>query len=337
MKKAVMRGVTLAAALSLAAVLAACSSPGSSTGTPAASGGAQSLADLNIGFFSPGTSNTYAATVTSGAEDKAKELGVKLTTQSANFDPQTQVNQLQQALQRKTYNAWIVVPVDPTLECDVITQAVAQGIKVEMAVAPACTDTGPEGGLGISAVQNLDYYEQWWEYIFTHSTPGKVALVTGAPLDQITIITEKALDNVLPKHPDFTVVSNQNLDYSTSAANANAQAVLQANPDLTVFASNYSGMTQGVAQAIDQAGLKRKVKLYDFDGDKTMADMIKAGDVEMTIPGLPASESGDAVQIVVDDWQGKPTEKVNNPLAELTFDGAPFLTKENIDQFTPQY
>lgn len=336
---AVLTCTTLALGLTACAKTANNTSAGNG-GASNASGAPASgkpLSDLNIGFFGPGTSNTYAADVTDSAAPKAKELGVKLTTVSGNFDVQTQVNQLQQALQRKTYNAWVVVPLDPNQECSILQQAVAAGIMVMMAVTPACTDSGPAGGIGVVAVQSEALYQQWWDYIFTHNKPGKIAFITGGALDFVTKASEDALKTEQAKYPGFTVVSNQNLDYSTEAAYKNAQDVIKAHPDISVFASNYSGMTQGVVQAVSQAGKTSSISVYDMDGDKTMVSFIKAGKVAMTVPGLPKSESTQAVQLVVDAWQGKSVAKISNPIMSQTFTGAPFVTKDNADSYQPEY
>jgi ribose transport system substrate-binding protein len=328
--------IAAAAAVVASLSLGACTTgTGAAVSTPGAT--SEDLADLSIGFFSPGTSNTYAATLTQAAVDKADELGVALTNQSANFDVQTQVNQLQQALQRRTYNAWIVVPLDPNQECSILEDAVAQGIAVMMANTPACNDVGPDGGVGLIGVQNAQAYKDWWNEILSTNEPGAIASVTGGALDYLTKVDNAALEEALAANPGFDVVSNQSLDYSTDKAYANAQAILQASPDLRLFASNYSGMTQGIIKAIDQAGLTGKVKVYDFNGDTNMVDAIEAGQVTMTVPGMPASEGAGAVQLLVDHWQGEDVPQVTDPLDGVDFPGAPFVTIDNAAEFTPEY
>lgn len=323
-------GIVLAAA-----AVSACSSGGSSGQSQGAGG--HSLSDLKIGMFAPGTTNTYAADVTSSAGVEAKSLGVNLTTNNGNFDVQNQVNQMQQALQRKSYNAWIVVPLDPAQECSVIQQAVTAGIKVMMAVNPACTPTGPNGGLGIVAVQTQQLYNQWWDYILSHNNPGKIAVLEGGAVDYVTKFCNNGLAAALKSHPGFTVVSKQTLNYSTSAAYQNVQDVLHAHPDLSLVVSDYTGMTVGAVRAVQQSGNASSVKVYDMDGDHNAVKLIQNGQVEMTVPGLPKSESADAVKLVAQAWQGKSVPKVTNPLDSLNLPGAPFVTKANAAQFHPEY
>ncbi|MCU1524186.1 MAG: hypothetical protein JWO18_1080 [Microbacteriaceae bacterium] len=322
--------------VSAALLLAGCSS----TGASSPSSSSTDLSTLNIGFFSPGTSNTFAATVGQGGVDEAKKLGVKLTLVSGNFDVQTQVNQLQQALQRKTYNAWVVVPLDSNQECPIIKQGIAAGIKVVMAVAPICNDSYPEGGIGIVSVQNRDLYNQWWDYILTNTKPGEIAVMTGGArgVDYVSTIADDALDAQLKTHEGFTVVSNQALGYSTDAAYQNAQALIQSHPNLKAIVSNYSGMTQGVANAIKQAGKTGQIALYDFDGDKNIVEAIKSGDVTMTAPGMPHSEGAGAVKMTVDAWLGKAIPNTQlNPAVALKITEGPFITKKNVDDYTPEY
>lgn len=325
--------------VAIVASLAACGgSTSSSAPASAASGGSgQSLANLNIGFFAPGSANQYAALVTSSAADEASKLGVKLTTLSANFDAKNQANQLQLALSRKTYNAWVVVPLDVNSVCGVLNQAIAAGIKVELANSDACGVGGPPGAVGFSGVQTPDLYAQWWNYILSKNAPGKIVMLKGGALDYLTKISDAAMNAALAAHPGFTLVSNANLDYSTSAAFNNVQVQLQAHTDITIIASDYAGMTQGAVQAVKTANKTGSVKIYDFNGGQAIVDLIKSGDVEMTIPGMPISESRNAVRIIADAWQGKPTPKTYNPITELTFPGSPFVTKTNVNDYKPQY
>lgn len=325
-----LAGIVIVGTLALA--LAACSSTSASTNST----GNHSVSNLNVGFFSPGTSNTYAATLTASALKEAKSSGIKLTNLSANFDSAIQVNQMQQALQRKTYNAWVVVPLDPNQDCPILEKAVAAGVKVMLANSPACTAFGPKGGIGIVGVQTLSLYQKWWDKILSDSKPGEIALQTGGALDYVTKIANQALKTEMKKHPGFTVISNQNLNYSTSSAYTNAQDLLKSHPNLALIASTYSGMTEGIVQATKQAG-NTTVKVYDFDGDKTILADVKAGSVTLTAPGLPASEGSGAVKALVKAWKGKTVAKVTNPLESLKISGGPFITKANVDSYTPQY
>lgn len=336
----------IAASLTLGLGLSACATAANSNsgGGPASSGSgsattkARSLSDLHIGFFGPGTANSYAALITNSAAPEAKKLGVHLATISGNFDVQTQVNQLQQALQRKTYNAWVVVPLDPNQECSILQQAEKAGIAVMMAVTPACTDYGPVGGVGVVAVQTEALYQQWWDYIFSHNKPQNFALLTGDAVDFVTKACLDALHAALKKHPGFKSVSTQNISqYSTQDAYTDGQDVLRANPGLKLIVSDYSGMTQAVIQAVSQAGKTGTVRVYDMDGDHDMVNFIKAGKLAMTIPGLPISESQDSVKLLTEWWQGKSVPKINNPLSTQTFSGVPFVTKANASLFKPQY
>ncbi|MES2170869.1 MAG: sugar ABC transporter substrate-binding protein [Actinomycetota bacterium] len=322
--------------VSAALLLAGCSS---GAANPSSSSTAN-LSTLNIGFFSPGTSNTFAATVGKGGVDEAKKLGVRLTNVSGNFDVQTQVNQLQQAIQRKTYNAWVVVPLDANQECPIIKQGIAAGIKVVMAVSPTCGDSYPKGGTGIVAVQNRSLYNQWWDYILTNTKPGEIAVMTGGArgVDYESTIADDALDAQLKKHKGFTVVSNQALGYATDAAYQNAQALIKSHPNLKAIVSNYSGMTEGVINAIKQAGKTGSIDLYDFDGDKTIVAAIKSGDVTMTAPGMPHSEGAGAVKMTVDAWLGKAIpDRQLNPAVALKITDGPFITKKNVNDYTAEY
>lgn len=337
-KPAFLVSVTLAAAIALTAAGCSANTPGGSTTSGATSGQARSLKVLKIGFFSVGTANGYAAAVTAAAQPEAQKLGVNLSVLSANYNVQTQVNQLQQALQRKSFNAWVVAPMDSNQECSIIQQAADSGIGVVLAVGSVCSDNGPKGGVSVVTTQTLEADQQWWDYIFTNNKPQDFALLTGDALDNITKETMDSLNAELSKHPGFKSISTQNIpSYSTQGAYKAAQDIIASHPDLKLIVCNYSGLTQGVVQAVDQAGKTGQILIVDQGGDKTIVNFVKDGRVAMTEPGLPATISERSVDAAVQWWQGKDVPKNINPLDDLTFSGKPFLTKSNVSQFTAEY
>ncbi len=322
---------TAGVALSTIALVGCSSAPGEQ--------GTTAPAQLNIGFFGTENTNSYEQAMIDGANQAAADLNVKLTVLSSNFDVQTQNNQMQLALQRKSYDAWVVAYDDGDQQCNQFKQAVAAGVPIVLGVNDVCGGDRT-GAVGFVGVQTAGLYTQWWNQILSENEPQQIAVLTGPPLLSLTNDSEAAMKAAMAKYPGFTVVSDQHTDYSTGQAFQVAGDTLRAHPDLKVIVSTYAGMTQGVVQAVKAAGLQGKVKVYDLLGDKFVADAIKSGDVAMTIPGLPYDEGYDSVQMLVQNANGtltgdKPVSL--NPADNLKLDGGPFVTKDNIAQFTAQY
>ena len=263
---------------------------------------------------------------------------MKVTVIASGFDAQKQANSMSLALARKTYNAWIVSPVAPQQQCAAIKKAAATGIPVIVVVTPICGDDGyTKGTTGFVGEQNRPTYDKWFNYIFSHTDAGKISVLTGPPLDYVTDTTTASAKATVAKYSKFSIASLQNTDYSTQKAFDDTQAVLTANPDLKAVASNYTGMTQGVVQAVKAANLTGKVKVYDVDGDAWSKQAIENGTVDMTIPGTPYTDMVDAVKLTLKAFQGGKIPQNTNPLDSLKVPGGPLITKANVALWTPEY
>jgi ribose transport system substrate-binding protein len=307
--------------------------------TSSSSGGGGGSDEPSIGYFISGTNNSYVQTNVNAAKETADELGVDLEVISGNWDSATQINQFQTAMTRKTYDTWIVAAVAPDQACAPIRQAMAQGIKVFISNQSICGDsTFTEGTLGFVGGQTPELYDAWMDAIVEDNPDGgKLAMLTGPNLNANTNNALASLDRAVEGNPSLDVVSNQQSDYTTASAYAVAQAVLQANPDLKIYVTNYAEMTKGVVQAIEAAGRTGQVKVYDYGANEWIVDAIKDGKVDMSLPMLPYTEVAKSVELTVDAYKGEDIPESFDLSSELTFDGAPFVTADNVDQFKAEF
>jgi ribose transport system substrate-binding protein len=323
---------TALAALSLTLPLAAC---GGGT-TPGSSAGGEKK--LNIGVFIPANSNAYLQAEEKAAKQVGEELGVNVTVITSNWKAQDQNTAFQLAQQRKTYDGWVVNAISPSDQCNGIKKAANSGIPIIIAITAICGDDGyTEGTVGFVGEQNKDGYTKWAEHILANTPPGPVSLITGPPLDFVTDTTTAAVKDNFAKNPSFTLASVENTDYSTDAAFKASQTFLNANNGLKAIASNYSGMTRGVVQAVKQAGKQDSVLVYDSNGDSWTKGQIQAGTIKAALPGMPSTDVKLSVQLLVDKIKGKDVAKNTNPLDTLKFPGAPVITKDNVAQWNPEY
>jgi ribose transport system substrate-binding protein len=314
--------------------LTACSS---ASGSSEADGSSDK--DIKIGYFIPGTNNSYVGTNVTAAEETAKKLGVDLEVVSANWDAAEQTNQFETALARKTYTAWLVAAVAPDQACGAVKNAMDAEIPVFVTNQGLCgDDTFTEGTLGFVGGQTMALYEGWFKEIAADNPDGgKVALMTGPNLNYNTNNALAAFAENIESRSEFEVVSNQQTDYTTATAFDVAQATLQANPDLTIYAGNYAELTKGIVEAVEAAGLTGKVKVYDFGGNEWAAEAVANGQVRMSLPMLPYTEVAKSVELLVGALKGEDTAKAYDLSTEMTFEGAPYLTQKNVSKFTPEY
>ena len=298
--------------------------------------------DLKVAFFAAGTSNQHLQAANDEAKKYAGEEGFTLDIFDGQFDAQTQFDQMQTALTSGKYNVFAAEPNDGNLVCNMLTkQAPKAGILVTVFNLPICgraanlgDDIWAPGTVTYVGGQTLDVYQAWVEQVKKAYPDGaKIALIAGPDLNANTINFYNAAE-AFTKGDGYEVVGKQSTDYTTAQAFKAAQTMMQANPDLDVIMSNFSGMTRGVMQATTGS----KVKVFDFGGDTWALDNVKSGVLASTIIMLPRQEAREALKAVVDLVKGNPVPKfINLTKSDKMPGGSPFVFSDNVGDYTAEY
>jgi len=233
-------------------------------------------AKLSIAYFSIGTGNSYLTANIRAAKETAAKGGADIQIFDAKFDPTTQYNQVQNALQSKRYNAFILAAADGSVLCKIATEdAPRAGILVSAIGIQLCGRATKQGEAQwapgtlnfVGGALSYDTYSAWYDHVVTlNPGPQKVGFLTGPDLVSYTIIMHKILDEMKAKHPEFQVVERLQTDYSVPDSLKKAQNLIQAHPDLTIIMTVYSNLTRGVVGALEQAGKTGTIKVYDAGG-----------------------------------------------------------------------
>jgi len=295
---------------------------------------------LKIAFLTAATNNTYLQAGIKGAQDAAKEIGAELDVFDPNWSPTTQYNQAQNVISSGKFNAILAEMNDGNQACKILTEeAPAAGVLVAVANLPLCSRATNEGDAlwapgtldFVGGSQGREAFRDWIMGI-AEANPGpqKVAVLTGPDLNANTINTELALADVKEKYPEFDVVAVVKTDYSVVQGNQKTLPLFQANPDLTIFISNYSDMTRGAVQAAKQTGMLGKMKIYDNGGNVWSFQAVRDGLIESTRTLLPYTEMYEAVKALGAAWAGEPTPRFI-PLVAVD------INKETVAKHEPQY
>ena len=100
---------------------------------------------------------------------------------------------------------------------------------------------------------------------------GKVAIVQGVLTAAASVFQMTGINNVLSKHPEIKVVSNQAADWDSSKARAVTQTIMQQNPDLCGVIGFWDTMDVGTGSAIREAGKADQVYLVTSGGGSDTA------------------------------------------------------------------
>jgi ribose transport system substrate-binding protein len=295
---------------------------------------------LNVGIFTSAATASFGVSEDNALKTFAAAHNIKLTIFDAAFNSGLQFKQLQSAIQSKKFNVLGVLPVDGQTICkELSVDAPAAGLLVTDFDQPLCGRFTKEG-TGLWQPGTLNYISGYdtkatlgeWINAIAKANLGnqEVGVVEGVASDGLSQNTNLLVKQAAAADSGFKVVSTVNTDYSSEQGYQKTQALLQANPNISVVICDQSNITQGAARAIAQAGKTKSVFLADYGGDQQVVDMMKKGQVQMTGPTYPASEGRVVLQTLVDVLAGKTVPR---------FVPVPFkvITPANVSTYKAEY
>ena len=295
---------------------------------------------LKIAFIGAGSNNTYMQSNIKAAKETAEKLGGSLDFFDPNWTTATQFNQAQNVLSSGKYNGIIGGVLDGVQMCKILTEdAPAKNIMVSeynQALCGRALNEGDElwapGTLNyIGGAQSCSAFLAYFEFMAKQNPgPQKVLVLTGPDLNANSLATDCAVKKIQAEFPEFKVLSVTRTNYTVVDGNQKTLPLLEANPDTTILFGNYSEITRGSVQAVKQAGMAGKVKVYDAGGSTWAYQAVKDGDIVATKTYIPYTELKLTVESMFDAWNGKTVARYI-PLPSV------FVTKENIAEHQAEY
>jgi ribose transport system substrate-binding protein len=307
------------AAVVAAASVAACgsssnSSSSSSASTSAPASTAPAGKGKKIAFLAAAKGNAYVdASVKAITADAAKD-GVQLTVFDAQFNPQKQLSQCQDAITKK-YDAIVTLSAVGVAMIPCAAQAQAANIPLIATNQPIGTSitTGEPTAKGatsqvltpLATVANQDTAQVVAACGSTN--PCNVVLLTAAKLIPVQAKAyETALAAASKSHPNIKVTAVDAGADRPGGLKA-MQDTLQRIPKPTVIASPNTQPMEGAAQALTEAGLDpgKNVKLVTNGGTSFQVPKVKSGTYYSTYVQMPATEVSLALQYAIEAANGQ--------------------------------
>jgi ribose transport system substrate-binding protein len=303
-----------ALALSVAALttisLTACNR-GSSSDT--SSGGKKitiglAVANLQADFF-----NQIKQSVT--AEAAAK--GATVVVSDAGGDSARQVSQIQDFISRQV-QAIIYIPAGAT----------AAGVPVKAAeranipVINVDRNAPDAPGKTFIATDSVAAAKQLGDWVVEQTKgKGNIGIIQGQIGTTPQVDREKGFRQALQAAPNLKIVAEQPTDdWSQAKGFANAQDMIQAHPDITVFWGQADAMALGAAQAAANANMNPKPLVVGFDGDKAGLQAVHDGKVNATMVQQTQLMGRLAVDSAIDIANGKTVPALQLQTATLLTD-----------------
>ena len=226
----------------------------------------------------PGSGNPFWASVTKGAEEEAKKLGVKLIliAPPQEGDVQAQINQVEDHL-AKGVDALALAPGDPNAFAPIVDDAIKSGVPVVF------VDTkGINEGVTFIGTNNMNGAELAAKFICDKTPKGSdVAILTGIESQSTALLRRDGAIKGF-KNCGLNLVATQTAEWDTAKGRSVTESIILKNPNIkAIFASN-DNMGLGAMQALKDADMN-DVIVVGFDATPDAATSILKGEMTATI------------------------------------------------------
>ncbi|MFI6390037.1 ABC transporter substrate-binding protein [Nonomuraea sp. NPDC050540] len=306
-----MRGKVLLAAAALA-FAASCSSGTAST----AEGGAK---PYKITYVQGMAGNPFFTSLTCGAQERARELGVQFDAQGGkDYSPQSQTPILNGVIAQKP-DALVISPMAGEAMVPALSKAKAAGIKLVFADSVAADES-----LAVSRIASDNYAGG----VLAARTlakqvgeKGKVMVMGAKPGISTTDARQKGFEEEIVKHAGITYLGPQYSESQPATATSKFAAVLAANSGLAGVFAVSTQEVEGVATGVQNAGKSGKVQIVGFDTSDPILDDVRNGVVQSLVVQQPLQMGRDAVEQAVAALEGRATTSaISTPFVVLTKD-----------------
>jgi ribose transport system substrate-binding protein len=330
-----------------AIALSGCSNSGTTGSGSAAQTSGNKAEKVSIAFFSAAATNTFNDANYKGAKEAADKIGAQITIFSAEFDPNKQINQVQDAIVSGKYNLFIINPLNAPGLAAPAKAALDKGIAVVSilgSIGPNLDslDSSVKGVITIGQTfsVNGENLAKYMVQACGNKNPCRVAYMPGDPKQATERIRVEAVNAYLKKYPQVNLVAEQAGGFDARTGLTTATNILTAHPDLDVIGSSAGQSIAGALKAIKAAGLDGKIKVISNGATTQDVDGIRSGAIFASPVYLPFTEGRLAVEYGVKALKG---EKVSTAINETQFSPVgEVATKENLNSpegksFTGEY
>ena len=278
--------------------------------------------NYKITYIQGVTGNPFYSSVTCGANEAAKRLGVTFDSQGPQqYTPALQMRVLDGVIAARPDGIMFTAD-DPVALTATLIEAKERGIKIisidgnvkDLSVALANIQSdNVEGGrqAGAALAKLLE-------------GKGKVMALMNSPAANVAQQRLNGFKEEIAKHPGLEFLGVQYSNNQTAKAASIITSTVAANPDLAGVFTITTNNTEGAATGVREAQREGKIKIVGFDTSDPIVEAIRSGIVSADIVQYPYRVGQLGLENMVAALDGKPIER------EIT---TPFVvaTPQNID------
>ncbi|MBN2859668.1 MAG: substrate-binding domain-containing protein [Sphaerochaetaceae bacterium] len=299
--------------------------------TLSASGASESASDeIVIGISVIGAEHNWDINAYNGAQDRAKELGMKVLAFDGERRPEKQISDVKSLIARKV-DVIAVILGDVESLSPVLKEARDAGIPVVTA-----DFENPYTLSNVSTDNRAAMAALVEQMVADMNQKGEVGIfyTPGIPVAELRY---EVFTGVLDRYPQVKVVAQEAWQFPnvTPDAYEKSKDMLTAHPEIDAFWTVFDMPMIGAAQAIADKGMQADVKTYGFDGDPTAMKMIQDPDsaYAATVAQQPYIIGQKLAEVAKQVVAGESVEK------EIYVDHI-LVTRDNVDEVfnsLPQY
>jgi len=291
--------------------------------TPTETGGMPKVAVLWCTMAAPAVQAGAKA-----ADARAAELGIELVSMDAQNDAQKQSEQIANALTQGC-DVIILNPVDaksPIPACKQIKEAgkglIVIGMQLDESAADLvdCFVGGDDYAVGVQCGNMM---------MTALPDGGNVAIVEGSAGSDPQIKRTGGFEEALTGS-NLTIVDKQNSPWATDKAMSITEDFLIKYDDLAGIFVHDDSMAAGVIEAVKAAGKIGQIQVVSYNGNKIGVAAVKAGEIYGTALQDIDFLGTKSVETSIELFRGNPVEKAY-------YDNITPITKDNVDEFDPQW
>lgn len=320
-------------------VTSACGSGSSDTAEAGGgSGGAR------IALLLASSANAGSTAVAAGVQDQADDAGAEVDVLSADFDPQRQFSQMQDAITTGKYDGILVQPLDGSSICGAVGQAVAAGIAVGSVNSAIGTDfSSPDSdcdGVSASVVRPFAEHGRVMGELTVQACEGlgaapcEIGFLRTAPGVPFDAAIFDGFQDAIAGSDNIEIVAEGNSQASREGGFTAIQQMLAAEPTISVLVGPEQSLLGGLP-SIEAAGLDREVLLVGVGGTTQGIAAVQDGTLFGVSFSAPRSEGSRALSDLLEaSKSGSPAAGVD-VVSDLPNGG--LVDSTNVDLFEPEF
>lgn len=244
--------------------------------------GTRNDGEKSMALFMSHMTNEFVKTLSSSVQKEAKELGYtgdSFKIYDGKNDVATQVSQIEQAVTLGV-NGIIIEPVSTDGVVKAVKDAEKAGVKVVILNQRISEPDAADCFVGAdNETTGATLMKKVMEDL---GGKGNIAELLGPMGSDGQVGRSQGFDSILAENPEVKVIASDSADWDTAKALTLTENWLTSSDIQAVVAQN-DGMAVGAAQAIKEAGLTDKIKVYGVDATSDGLNAISNGIMTATV------------------------------------------------------